>query len=205
MDVEKGSIRVVMSDLGNVLICFDHMIAARKIERYSDKNARQIYELFFSSPLTEQFDRGLIDEESFFGGVKKLLNLNGLSQDVFYDIWDDIFRENSGVRELIKEIKEKYEKFLIISNINRPHFEYIRRKFPVITEADEIILSYEVGVLKPDSRIYEVAVKKARCAPSEIFYTDDRADLIEAAIKLGFKARIFQDVSDTRKCLFTPG
>ena len=202
MEGKKGSIRVVMFDLGNVLICFDHMIAARKIENYSDKDARQIYALFFSLPVTEQFDRGLIDEKSFFEGVKKLLNLNGLSRDEFYNIWNNIFWENPGLKELIKEIKETYEKFLIISNVNKPHFEYIRDKFPIITEADGIILSYEIGVLKPDPRIYNAAVEKAGCLPSEIFYTDDREDLIEAAVKLGFKARLFQGISDIRRYLF---
>jgi len=205
MGGKKTNIRVVMFDLGNVLICFDHMIAARKIEKYSDKDASRIYELFFSSPVTEQFDRGLIDEEGFFKEVTALLNLDGLSRDEFYNIWNSIFWENQGVRELIKEIKEKYEKFLIISNVNKPHFEYIADKFPVITEADGIILSYEAGVLKPDSRIYNAAVENAGCSPPEIFYTDDREDLIDAAQKLGFQSRIFQGISDIKNYLFTSG
>lgn len=194
-------IKVVMFDLGNVIICFDHMIAAEKIAKYCDRRPQEIYDLFFYSDLTEKFDSGRIDEDEFFNEVKKLLNLNGLDKPEFYEIWNGIFWENPGVAELIADVKRHYEKFFIISNINKPHFEYIWRKFPVVREADEIILSYEIGVLKPAPEIYKIAIKKARCFPSEVFYTDDRPELITAARGIGLVAEVFKDVETVREIL----
>jgi putative hydrolase of the HAD superfamily len=196
------SIKVVMFDLGNVIICFDHMIAARKISEYCDKTPEEIYNLFFSSNLTERFDKGNVDEEEFFNQIRKILNLNGLNKEKFYNIWNDIFWENLGISNLIEEIKKKYEKFFIISNVNKPHFEYIYRNFPIVQEADEIILSYKMGVLKPNPKIYQMAIEKANCNPSEIFYTDDREELIEEAKKMGFNAVKFKDKKQIEKILF---
>ena len=194
-------IKVVMFDLGNVIICFDHMIAAKKIAKYCDRSPREIYDLFFYSDLTEKFDSGKIDEDEFFNEVKRVLNLNGLDKSEFYKIWNDIFWENPKVAELIADVKRYYDKFFIISNVNKPHFEYIWRKFPVVRGADEIILSYEIGVLKPASEIYKTAIEKAQCLPFEVFYTDDRPELVAAARKMGLVAEVFKGVETIRQIL----
>ena len=194
-------IKVVMFDLGNVIICFDHMIAAEKIAKYCDRRPREIYDLFFYSDLTEKFDSGKIDEGEFFNEVKKLLNLNGLDKPGFYKIWNDIFWENPGIAEVITEVKRHYDKFFIISNVNKPHFEYIWREFPIVREADEIILSYEIGVLKPAPEIYKIAIEKAQCLPSEVFYIDDRPELVTAAREMGIVAQVFSSVEKIRKTL----
>lgn len=190
-----------MFDLGNVIICFDHMIAAKKIARYCDKHPHEIYDLFFWSELTEKFDCGKIDEREFYSQIKRILNLNGLEEEGFFQIWNSIFWENPGIDELIEEIKKKYEKFFIISNVNKPHFEYIWERFPVVRKADEIILSYQVGCLKPASKIYTLAIEKAGCRPEEIFYTDDREELVVAARELGIQAEVFLDLTSLKKLL----
>ncbi len=199
----ENEIKSVMFDLGNVIICFDHMIAARRIAHYCNKDAQEIYNLFFYSSITEQFDSGKINQKEFFRQVKSMLLLNkNLSESAFFDIWNDIFWENPGIEEVLVEIKSKFNNLLIISNVNKPHFEYILKRFPVVGLADEIILSYEVGALKPDPRIYEIASKKSGSLPQETFYTDDRRDLIVAAKELGFKAFLFEGIEALKLQLF---
>jgi HAD superfamily hydrolase (TIGR01509 family) len=53
------------------------------------------------------------------------------------------------------------------------------------------ILSYEVGHLKPNPAIYHRALEIARLDPSEIFYVDDRDDLIQTAHSMGFQTHRF--------------
>jgi putative hydrolase of the HAD superfamily len=196
-----GDIKVIMFDLGNVIICFDHMIAAEEIAKYSSWSADEIYNLFFHSELTEKFDMGQIDEDRFYKAVRRILNLDGLSKDRFYQIWSDIFWENPGIAEVIKEVKDKYEKFFIISNVNKVHFEYIWKKFPIVRKADDIILSYKVGALKPDPKIYKVAIKKAGCRLDQILYIDDRPDLVQGGMKVGLKAIRFRNIDQIRELL----
>ncbi|MDP8252825.1 MAG: HAD hydrolase-like protein [Candidatus Kaelpia aquatica] len=177
------------------------MIAAEKIAKKTDKTPLEIYDLFFASPLTERFDAGLINEKSFFEEVKETLNIDNLNQEDFYEIWNNIFWENKGVAKLIKDIKLKFQSFFIVSNINKVHFKYIWDKFPVVRLADKIITSYSVGVLKPDPVIYQKAIEEAKCNPEEIFYTDDRSDLIQAAKGMDFNVHLFQSVEDIRNII----
>ena len=201
--MKSKEIKAVFFDLGNVIICFDHMIAARKIAEKSHKNPDQIYDLFFSSNLTELFDTGLIAEADFFKEVGKLLNLHDINQDGFYKIWNNIFWENKGMLNLIKDIKLRFQKFFIVSNTNKAHCEYVWDNFPVVRLADKIITSYEIGVLKPDSLIYQKAIEEAGCEPEEIFYTDDRNDLITAAESMGINAHLFTSVGELRDAIFS--
>jgi putative hydrolase of the HAD superfamily len=58
---------------------------------------------------------------------------------------------------------------------------------PIFKEFDKLILSYEVGFRKPAPEIYDAALKAVGVDKSKAFYIDDRADLINAASKLGIK------------------
>ena len=66
---------VILCDLGNVLINFDHKIAVRKILRYTPKNEEEIYGLFFDSPFTELYEEGKVGPAEFFRRVKKAIEL----------------------------------------------------------------------------------------------------------------------------------
>ncbi len=200
--MDNRDIKAVFFDLGNVIICFDYMIAVKKIAKKTDKTPSEIFELFFSSHLTDLFDSGAIDETEFFRAVKDLLKLNGLDKEDFYDIWNNIFWENAGIAKLIKDIKMKFQKFFIVSNTNKAHWEYVWNKFPVVRLADKVITSFEVGALKPDRRIYNKAIEEADCKAEKIFYTDDRVELVQAAGDLGFNAYAFSTVEKLRDALF---
>ncbi len=203
MIINGKDIKAVFFDLGNVIICFDHMIAAEKIAAKTDKLSEEIYDLFFSSHLTELFDSGSIDKEIFFNKVKELLDIRDINQNSFYEIWNNIFWENKGMLDLIKAIKLKYQQFIIVSNTNKAHYEYVWNNFPIVRLADKVITSYEVGVLKPDPLIYQRAIKEAGCNPEEIFYTDDRVELIEAAKSIGINAYLFKGVDDLKNLIFS--
>ncbi|HEX5394911.1 MAG TPA: HAD-IA family hydrolase [Candidatus Saccharimonadales bacterium] len=48
-----------------------------------------------------------------------------------------------------------------------------------------VILSSKVGIAKPNSGIYDIAIKRTGAKPREILFIDNRAENIEAARKLG--------------------
>lgn len=58
---------------------------------------------------------------------------------------------------------------------------------------DVIIDSSEVGVIKPESKIYELAVAQAACPPQEIMLIDDSRPNLMAAAKLGWHVMWFDD------------
>ena len=73
------------------------------------------------------------------------------------------------------------------------HFDYVKRRYPVLGKFDRHVLSYREKVRKPDERIYRVAARACRAKPQEIFYIDDREDLTSAAEELGFHVHTFRN------------
>lgn len=62
----RNRIEAVIFDLGNVLVDFDHRIAANRIAEFSDKSPAEIFALFFDSQLIGLFEEGKISPQDFF-------------------------------------------------------------------------------------------------------------------------------------------
>ncbi len=190
---------LILCDLGNVLIRFDHRIAVRRILAYTSKTFKEVYACFFDSPLTRDYEEGRISSRQFFARLKKDLALAGLTYDRFVPIWSEIFFPNPGILPLLKTLRRHWRLHLI-SNINALHYAHIRKKFPAhLGVFDKVILSYRVGVQKPHPRIYRRAVAVGRRAGGRVLYTDDRPDLIRAARRLGISSILFLSVKDFKR------
>ena len=193
--------KLILCDLGNVLINFDHRIAVRRILNFTDKNFDEVYQLFFDSPLTKDFEEGKIPPESFFESLKQTLGLKNLSFEEFVPIWNEIFFDNEGIVALLGTLKKKFHLHLI-SNINRLHYEYLLSKFPGhFAIFDRITLSCDVGVRKPAWEIYRRAIEEEGFKATETFYADDRQDLVEEASKFGIPSVVFKDIDDFKRRL----
>ena len=198
MDAHR--ITAIIFDLGNVLINFDHTIAANKISRFCDKSPQEIFNLFFDSNLTALFEEGKIQPLEFFLKVKGMLNLK-LEYVQFLPIWNEIFfltTQNRAVYNLAKALKERY-KIALLSNINILHFAYLKRNFPVFDAFHNIITSFEIGFRKPHPLIYKKTLEALKVSlPSEVFYTDDRPELIEKAGELGLRSFVFKGAEELK-------
>lgn len=190
----------ILCDLGNVLINFDHRIAVKKILCCTLKNEQDIYQLFFDSGLTKNYEEGKITSLDFFKRVRDSLELD-MDYDAFLPIWNDIFFEtplNKKIQDFLRAIKGRY-KLVMISNINKTHYEFLKKKMSVFNEFDKLALSYEIGFRKPAAEIYDAALKSVNTAPTRVFYIDDRQDLIEAASKFGIRGVAFNGEESFKK------
>ncbi|MFC1624429.1 HAD family hydrolase [Candidatus Omnitrophota bacterium] len=188
----ENKYNAIICDLGNVLIDFDHNIAAKKIMACTPKKEKDIYDLFFDSPITKLYEEGKISPDEFFRKVKDSLKLD-MDYNNFLPIWNEIFFEtpiNIKMHNFLKRVKARY-KLIMLSNLNKTHFEFLNKKMGIFGEFDRLILSYEVGFRKPAPQIYKAAMDSVKTVPSRAFYIDDRRDLIEAASKLGIKGIAF--------------
>ena len=82
----------------------------------------------------------------------------------------------------------------MLSNINILHYEYLKKSFPVFDVFHKLFLSYELGLAKPDKLIYQKVISILGVSAEEIFYCDDRPELIESACSLGIRGFVFRDV-----------
>ena len=194
---------VIIFDLGNTLIRFDHGISAKKFANLFHLDSEEVRKLFFDSELTKIFEKGQISPKDFHARITKHLGVKISFKD-FVSIWNDIFWIDEGSCAIARRLKKDYKLFLL-SNISRLHYEYIVKKFDILKIFDEIILSFAVGAIKPEKRIFEDAVKRAGGDKAAVLYIDDREDLIKEAAAFGIDSIKYQDSGKLEKDLMERG
>ena len=175
----------IVFDLGNVLIPFDYKIAIDKLNKIADGLGNRFIEFYKSNyHLHRDFERGLITESDFLKTMLKAAE-NKIDEETLKKYYADIFSVNEDVVSLLPTLKEKYKLFLL-SNTNSIHQKYGWQKYEFLTYFDEMILSHEVGSVKPEEKIYREVEKASGLPSEEHFYIDDIKEYVDAAIKLGW-------------------
>ncbi len=69
--------------------------------------------------------------------------------------------------------------------------------YPVLPHFDSVTISAEEGVMKPDPRIFHVALARAGVQPHEAVFVDDVAENVEGARAVGMSGVHFRDPAAT--------
>ncbi len=96
-------------------------------------------------------------------------------------------RLNKALVKFIQPLREKY-KTAILSNAGDKTRMTMERVFGLNSLVDEIIISAEEGVSKPDRELYEIALERLKAKPENCIFIDDLIENVNAAIALGIKA-----------------
>jgi putative hydrolase of the HAD superfamily len=125
-----------------------------------------------------------------------------VDQSEFFDAFNSIIADiNLEIIEIIKDLRDlnKY-KLIALSNVNSSHWDYILNKnWDFIDYFDELILSHEIHLIKPNPKIFEFAIQKAGCRPEEIVYIDDGLNNIRSAKDYGIFGIRFSNKEDLIK------
>jgi putative hydrolase of the HAD superfamily len=185
----RSPIEVILFDLGNVILPFNHHQIAEKLFRFAQKKEFQdppkIFSYLFDQRegVINDFDIGKISPPEFFQSVRTTLGLS-LSFDEFIPLWNDIFIEDREVSQIILSLMDRW-RLALLSNTDSLHFNHILSEFPIIQMFDKWILSYEVGFKKPAIEIYQTAIQWASVEPQKMLFIDDIKEYVEVAISLG--------------------
>ena len=183
--------KAILFDLGRVIVPFDFSRGYRAMAKLCSYPAEEIPKRIGATDLVTRFESGLVPPQEFVQELCRILDLEMAYGD-FCDIWSCIFLPETLIPEsLVEGLRRRY-RTLLLSNTNAIHFEMIRENYPLLRHFDDFVLSYQVGAMKPSSRIYEEAIARAGCAPEECFFTDDIAAYVEGAKAAGIDAVQFQ-------------
>jgi glucose-1-phosphatase len=178
--------RTVIFDLGRVLVNFDFERGFRALEPLCPYSATEIRQRLAATRLVEDFETGLVEPHEFVAQLAGILGFD-IAYDRFCAIWSSIFAETLVPESLLERLAARY-RLLLLSNTNAIHFRMIREQYPLLRHFHGYILSYEVKAMKPRREIFERAIERAGCRAQECFYTDDIAEYVEAARRLGIDA-----------------
>jgi putative hydrolase of the HAD superfamily len=182
---------VLIFDFGNVIAYFDYLLAWEKFGRGLGRTGaefRSHLERRGFADLHRQFESGRIPPEEFAVSLMATGEFE-LPYAEFVDAWQDIFRLNEPVARLIASLKSSGYTLLLGSNTNVLHSTYYCRKFvPPFDHFDRLVLSHEVGHMKPDRRFFEACVAAAKVPSSSCLFIDDMPENVEGARQAGLDA-----------------
>lgn len=191
---------IVVFDLGKVLVDFDYSIAARRVAARSARFVENLHHFLGGSPLLVQLESGLISDEQFFAEVQKITGFGGSMQE-FAGFFADIFAPMPEMVELHGGLRKKNIPTYIFSNTNDLAVRHIRDKFPFFRQFDGYILSYKVGAMKPEPKIYEALEEMSGRRGGDIFYIDDRPENVKAGAARGWQVVLHGSPEITRLAL----
>ena len=188
------AIKAVIFDLGRVIVPFDFNRGYTRLAPLCGIPAAEIPGRIALTGLVERFESGGIESHDFVRELSKHLNLD-TSYENFCEIWSSIFLPDTLISEsMIEGIGRNY-RLVLLSNTNAIHFEMLRENYPVLRHFDSLVLSYEVGAMKPLPLIYQRAIEAAGCLPEECFFTDDMPAYVEGARAQGIDAVQFESAA----------
>ncbi len=93
---------------------------------------------------------------------------------------------------ILKKLKDKGYPLYALSNWSAEKFTLIRPRYSFLKWFDDMIISGEEKLVKPDPLIFEVVLKRAGRKAEECILVDDHYPNIETAQKMGFKTIHYQ-------------
>ncbi len=197
-------IKTIFFDLGNVLIHVDKERAIREIAKLPGLDLNTVKQIAESN-LEEEFEKGYFSAGEY---IDKLRCEYGILTDVtldhLIDIWQQPFEIIPEVWELIPVLK-KQARLVLLSNTNDLHIRAVRKKYSILDELDNLVLSYEVGFRKPEEQIYREALKIENSLPEESIFIDDLHENVIAAQLIGIRSHQFRHVEGLRTFLQESG
>ena len=190
----KPTIEFVYFDLGNILLAFDPKIACQNIADRLGREPSAIKAALYQSGLQDKFEHGSVSVEQFFDELAGHLSIDELSSDTpeILDAMSDMFAPIESMVDIASRVKAKVGRIGILSNTCLAHWDWIgRQNYPTMQAVfDKSVLSFEIGSMKPEPQIYEVAESMCKVEPSKILFIDDREENVLAARSRGWNAEV---------------
>lgn len=176
--------KTFLFDIGRVLLDFDFESSlARLIPQGVSKPHERILKILEQK---DALENGQIDPISFADWALKILESNA-TREQFYQAWQHIFTINKPMWHCVRKLARNNHSLILISNINAIHCPWIFTTYPEFAFFEHRILSFEVGLLKPELAIYQYAIDTYQLDPAATIYIDDQPQNIISGQKLGFQ------------------
>lgn len=183
-------IRTLLFDMGNVLLHFSHDRMCDQMGALCDRTGAELKKELIDSGWQWNFEKGLVTPEQFHGWFQKRFDVE-VSISALSHAASDIFILNEPMVPVLDELKARGHRLVLLSNTSTFHYEFIRDRFDVLDRFDDFVLSFQVQSIKPESSIFEAALKKIHCDAPDCFYTDDIAKYVETGRSHGLDAEVF--------------
>jgi len=87
--------------------------------------------------------------------------------------------------QLIKDLRRADYKIALVSNAHTNELRPVLKRYKLEPLFDEVVISSEVGIIKPDPEIFKLILKRLKISPEQAIFIDDSQPNVDAAETLG--------------------
>jgi epoxide hydrolase-like predicted phosphatase len=185
------AIRAVFFDFGGVIMRTEYQAPRQKLAERFNMDYEEIDKAVFNSESARRASLGEIAEDEHWINVLKRFHLPATESKPFRD---QFFGGDIIDRELIEYIRSLRGSIRtgLISNAWSGLRDFLARE-KLLDLFDTVVISAEVGAVKPSDRIYQIALEKASVSARESVFVDDFPENVAACQKVGMTGILFDD------------
>lgn len=190
-----SGIDCVIFDIGNVLIHWDPRNLYRKLGYSDSATAAALEETKLLDINHRKLDAGGSFRDTFDALVERFPQHADFIQ-AFDTQWAEMLGGPIDATFAVKAaLRHNGVPVHAISNFHREKFDIARAMFPALDEFDELVISGDVGLVKPDAEIFELLIARGNLEVARTVFIDDVADNITTARRLGFQTIHYSECS----------
>ena len=184
-------IQAIIFDIGGVLLEWDPHALYRNFFDQPQQIDQFLAEVGFAAWNAEQdqgrpFAEGVAELSSQFPHRAQLIH-------AYYDRWEDsIVGPISGSVAILRRLKQASYPLYALSNWSAETFPWVSKEYAFFDLFDDIVLSGDVKMIKPDPAIFKLLLARIRYPAHSCLLIDDSQPNIVAAKSLGFNTINFK-------------
>ena len=198
------TIRAVIFDFGDVLVRTEDPSGQQKWEKKLGLPKGELAKVVFESEVADRSMIGQATEADVWRSVATVfcLSTEQLSE-LQHDFWSG-WQLDTDLVDFLRNLRPGY-KTAILSNAWPGTREVFTERLKLDQAVDEMIISAEEGVAKPDPRIYQIAMSRLEVQAEESVFVDDLAENVHGARAFGMQGIQFestqQAIADVQRYL----
>ena len=186
------AIKAVIWDIGGVLERTEDFAPRRALAQRLGWEMEPLMDFIFGRGDGYRMQLGQI---TFTQHLQNLRQVLGQTEAEMEKTLEEFFDGDRIDTHLVDEIRHLHKNYTtaVLSNYSSRLRDKITRQWQIADAFDHLIISAEVGLLKPDPKIFQLTLARIGCQAGEAVFIDDVSENIAAAQKEGIFGVHFQN------------
>lgn len=203
---ENRRLNVPEVKIGNFLFDVSGVLVEWRVEPlYMDlfNGDSERFRYFFANVFTIERQREICRGKPFAAVLEELVGLHpDYSEAVraWDERWDEmVIGPIEGTVRLARALRSRGFGTYLLGNWSREEFDRARRRFDFLAEFAGAVIAGDHGVMKPDHRLFAIALEQFELEARSTVFVDDTAANVAAATALGFEGVLFESPEKLRR------
>lgn len=196
---------IYLFDLGGVIFHLDYNKTYQEFKKLTGLSENELFHQLKQPTLFDAFEKGEINEHDFLNSFKCIYLKNKLPNysdseihTLIINAWNSMLVGIPEENILFLEKLSRNNCLYLLSNTNTLHWKEVlqllknKNQFHTFNSIfKKQVLSFEIGLRKPEVKIYEHCQSIIGCKKEDIYFIDDNKENIFSAQNFGFKTMLY--------------